>query len=237
MGFGFSPWREWQASASPRGCAPGLVTARRWNTVRAVNRPGRARLASGVVLAFVSFSSLPVRAADGAATGSTFPATTAASYPVDNSQMATPQRSAAIPLPSADSDGRGEGAAEPESLGWTLFSTLLSLGAIVALIYLTLNFGLRRMMALRGLPFARAGLVKVVERVMLDSKRALFVVQAAGDYLLIGGGDEGLSLIARLDPAEVDRLLRRPEAASPQMSPFLQKLLFRKGDAPPDGRV
>jgi flagellar biogenesis protein FliO len=114
---------------------------------------------------------------------------------------------------------------------------LLSLGAIVALIYLALNVGLRRLMAARGLPFARSGLVKVVERVMLDPKRALFVVHAAGDYLLLGGGDEGLSLIARLDSGEVERLLRQPNPSPARSSAFLQKLLSRRGEVPPGGGV
>lgn len=207
------------------GSAAGLVAARRWNTVRAVNRSGRISLASGVLLAFALLLSAPAPAADAEVTGK----------PVERSAVAGAPSLASIPPSPSDFDGKAE-ATEPESLGWTLLSTLLSLGAIVALIYLTLNFGLRRMMAMRGLPFARAGLVKVVERVTLDPKRALFVVEAAGEYLLIGGGDQGLSLIARLDPSEVNRLLQRPERSSAP-SPFLEKLLFRKGDAPPGGRA
>lgn len=127
--------------------------------------------------------------------------------------------------------------AEPESLGWMLFTTFLSLGAIVVLIYLTLNFGLRRLMVARGTPFGGRGIVKLVERVMLDQKRALFVVQAAGEYLLVGAGEDGLSLIARLNAPEVERVLQRPASAGGQLSPFLQKLLQRKGDEPPAGKV
>jgi flagellar biogenesis protein FliO len=78
-------------------------------------------------------------------------------------------------------------------------------------------------------------MVTVLERVPLDQKRSLFVVEAAGEVLLVGGGDGSLSLISKLDRAEVDKL--RAAAASSrgpaQLSPFLQKLLGRKDVPPP----
>jgi flagellar protein FliO/FliZ len=152
----------------------------------------------------------------------------------------TPREAAALPepayenatLPAGAHQGQGDATSQPddgitsiekrhnagpegESLGWTLFSTFLSLGAIVVLIYVTLNFGLRRLMVARGMPFGRPGVVKVVERVTLDPKRVLFVVRAAGEYLLVGGAEQGLSLISTLKADEVERVLelaRRPTA-------------------------
>ena len=236
-GYAFSPWRDCARRSALSGAPAGLVTEPRWNTVRAVNRPGRVRIAWGIVLASVSLSSARVRAAGAEASPHALPGAAVSTQPDERLPTVASTPPAALPPPSADSDRRTISAAEPESLGWTLFSTLLSLGAIVALIYLTLNVGLRRLIAARGMPFARAGLVKVVERVMLDPKRALFVVHAAGDYLLIGGGGEGLSLIARLDPVEVERLLRQPASSPAQPSAFLQKLLSRRGEVPPGGRV
>jgi flagellar protein FliO/FliZ len=92
-------------------------------------------------------------------------------------------------------------------------------------------------MGLRGLPTGRSTLVKVIERIPLDPKRSLFVVQAAGEYLLIGGGDDGLNLLGKLDAAEVERVLDQQLKQTPQMSPFLQKLLSRKGSTPPADKV
>ena len=56
------------------------------------------------------------------------------------------------------------------------------LGIVVALAYLTLNVGLRKLLGIRTTGGAR-GLVEVLERVPLDQKRVLFVVRA-GDELL-----------------------------------------------------
>ncbi|HZI14672.1 MAG TPA: flagellar biosynthetic protein FliO [Myxococcus sp.] len=118
---------------------------------------------------------------------------------------------------------------EQESLGWTLFRTLMLLGAVVAAIYLTLNVGLRRLMGLQGASLGRQPLVSVVERLTLDPKRSLFVVKAADDYLLVGGGEGGLQLLSKLDPEAVARIReQRPQAPVVPMSPFLQKLLSRR---------
>lgn len=113
------------------------------------------------------------------------------------------------------------------SVGWTLVRTMAVLGIVVALAWLTLNVGLRRLMGIK--PVVGTPVVNVLERVALDQKRALFVVEAAGEVLLIGGGEGALSLLTKLDRSEIDRLQQaRPGV---QLSPFLQKLLGRK-DAP-----
>ena len=132
--------------------------------------------------------------------------------------------------PIEERDHRAAGDAD--GLGRTLFTTFLSLGVIMTLIYLTLNFGLRRLMVARGIPFGRPGVVKVVERVSLDPKRVLFVVGAAGEYLLVGSAGHGLSLITALDADEVERVLDRGNATSAKPGAFLRKLLSRKGEAP-----
>lgn len=117
-------------------------------------------------------------------------------------------------------------------LGWVLVRTLVVLGLVVASAYLVLNFGLRRLMGVKAV--GGAAVVDVLERVPLDTKRALFVVKAAGEYLLIGGADASLNLIAKLDTAEVERLRAQAKAASLTLSPLLTKLLLKKPEkAPP----
>ena len=122
-------------------------------------------------------------------------------------------------------------AAEDFSVGWTLFRTMVVLAMVVALAYLTLNIGLRRLLGIRA-PVGTS-VVTVLERVALDQKRSLFVVEAGGEVLLIGGGDSALSLIAKLDRVEVEKLRASSNSSSPlQLSPFLRKLLGRKEPPP-----
>jgi len=140
-----------------------------------------------------------------------------------------PQASAAPPEELAEN----EAAAEPESLGWTLLRTLVVLGIVVGAIYLTLNVGLRRLMGLKGVVAGRASVVSVLERIPLDQRRTLFVLEAAGEYLLVGGGDAGLQLISKLDAAEVARIRASSPPSGTPLSPFLQKLLSRGSGSPP----
>lgn len=129
-----------------------------------------------------------------------------------------PPAAPSLDLPVSDFDPKGEDL----NLGWTLVRTALVLGIVVSLIYLTLNVGLRKLLGIK--PATSHGLVTVLERVTLDQKRALFVVRAGSEVLLLGGSDANLELITKLDPAEVERLQSQP-AAPLTMSPLLQKLL------------
>lgn len=137
-----------------------------------------------------------------------------------------------IPEPEIPKSEPPELAGEDLNLGWVLVRTIIVLGMVVGLIYLSLNVGLRKLLGIR--PVVGTSLVTVLERVPLDQKRSLFVVQAAGEVLLIGGSENSLSLISKLDAAEVQKLRAQPGGgAQPiQLSPFLQKLLGKK-DAPP----
>jgi flagellar protein FliO/FliZ len=112
------------------------------------------------------------------------------------------------------------------SMGWALFRTFVVLGLVIMIVWLSLNFGLRRLIGLKG-PLGGASVVTVLERIPLDQKRALFVVKAAGEYLLLGSGDGNLGLVSKLDAAEVEKLMQRPQGG-PTLSPFLARLLTKK---------
>ncbi len=129
-------------------------------------------------------------------------------------------------------------AAAELDLGWSLVRTLVVLGLVVAIAYLTLNVGLRKLLGLAPMG-ARKGLVSVIERVALDQKRALYVIKAGDELLLLGSADQTLSLITRLDAKHLEGLATAPapNPTAPLMSPFLQKLLGRKDAPPPPSSV
>jgi flagellar protein FliO/FliZ len=143
------------------------------------------------------------------------------------------------PLPELDPLA-SPGEEPSESLGFMLVRTLVVFGGVMALIYLTLNVGLRKMMGLQGVARGQPSVVSVVERVSLDQRRTLFVVKAAGEYLLLGGGETGLQLLSKLDTGAVEDIRAVPPPASNVMplSPFLKKLIARRdatapGSTPP----
>lgn len=132
-------------------------------------------------------------------------------------------------------DKKDEAAPEAEGLGVQLIKTLFMLAVVVGLIYLVLNVGLRKMMGLKGAPLGGAGgVVSVIERIPLEQRRTMFVVKAAGEYLLVGTSEGGMATLAKLDTAEVERIQRERGSAPAQLSPFFQKLLSgQKKSGPP----
>lgn len=115
-------------------------------------------------------------------------------------------------------------------LGWSLVRTIVVLGVVVALAWVTLNVGLRKLMGI-GPAAGRRGIISVLERVPLDQKRTLYVVKAGDEVLLLGASDLSVNFLSKLDAKAVE------EAAKPAgqvtLSPFLQKLLGKKEAPPP----
>lgn len=115
-------------------------------------------------------------------------------------------------------------------MGWSLVRTFVVLGLVVALAWLTLNVGLRKLMGI-GPAAGRRGIISVLERVPLDQKRTLYVVRAGDEVLLIGASDLSVNFLSKLDPKVVEEAAQKP-TGQVTLSPFLQKLLGKK-DAPP----
>lgn len=116
-------------------------------------------------------------------------------------------------------------------LGWSLVRTFVVLGLVVALAWLSLNVGLRRLMGLGPVP-GRRGIVSVVERVPLDQKRTLYVVRAGDEVLLLGGSELSVNFLTKLDARVVESLTAAPQAQV-ALSPLLQRLLGKKEAPPP----
>jgi flagellar protein FliO/FliZ len=85
-----------------------------------------------------------------------------------------------------------------------LFKTLLMLGVVLAIAYLTLHKGLGKLVARQN----EGRRVKVVERVALDPKRALYLVEIDGKQMLLGSGEHGVVHIKDLDAGDAAPALR-----------------------------
>lgn len=120
-----------------------------------------------------------------------------------------------------------------EGMGWLLLKTLVVLGIVVALVYLSLNFGLRKLMGIKGLGPGVSRAVTVLERIPLDPRRTLFLVKVGDEYLLLGGGENSVNLLTHLDREKLEAFLKAAGPASASLSPFLKKLLSRESGAPP----
>lgn len=136
------------------------------------------------------------------------PAAPATAMPATAAPRADP------PLDSPAPELPGEGT------GYLLFKTLVVLALVVAIIYLTLNVGVRKL--LRIAPQGGA-LVKVVDRVALEPKKSVLVVQVGGEFLLLGSSESSLSFLTKLDGAGVERALAE-RLQQPAGASFLERL-------------
>jgi flagellar protein FliO/FliZ len=105
----------------------------------------------------------------------------------------------------------------PTGYGAALLQTLVSLLAVCLLAWLLLRWGARRGFAFGG----RGQRVKVIERVALDPRRTLYVVEVGGKVLLLGAGDGASpTLISELDPASMPS---EPEAKKTRFADVLSR--------------
>ena len=115
-----------------------------------------------------------------------------------------------------------------DSLIFVLLRTLLVLGLVLALVYVTLNWGLRKLMRISP---ARQSVVKVHERVALDAKKIVYLVEAGDEYMLLGAGEREVSFLTRLDAERTRTLLaKKAERAAPApvaRKPFWERLLVK----------
>ncbi|RZO47765.1 MAG: flagellar biosynthetic protein FliO [Sandaracinaceae bacterium] len=105
----------------------------------------------------------------------------------------------------------------PGGYGVALLQTLLALAAVCILAWVVLKWSSRRGLGLSGRR------VKIIERVPLDGRRSLYLIEVAGRVLLVGAGDQGApSVLAEIDPEEL------PELPEPQPLSDLVAKLKRK---------
>jgi len=88
----------------------------------------------------------------------------------------------------------------PTGYGLYLLQTLLALGAVCLLAYVVLRYGARRLYGV-----GRKGRVlNLVERLPLDPRRSIYLVDVAGRHVLLGTSDQGgVSFLAEVDGARV----------------------------------
>jgi flagellar protein FliO/FliZ len=99
-----------------------------------------------------------------------------------------------------------------------LLETMLALGVVCGLAYLVFRFALPRLSTARS----ANSMVRVVDRVGLDPRKSLYVVEVAGRWLLIGASEAGVHLVSELDAKSAEEaeeeLARRRAAPNPSLA-------------------
>jgi flagellar biogenesis protein FliO len=110
-------------------------------------------------------------------------------------------------------------------VGWSsVMLSLASLGVVCLVAW-----GALRLLAGRGVGKA-SGAVKVLARCPLESRRSVYVIEAAGRSFLIGVGEGPMTVLAELDGEKLQSVT--PAAASPKFAEVLARALGRQPKEP-----
>ena len=109
---------------------------------------------------------------------------------------------------------------------WMLVQTIFALALVCGLAYLIFRVILPRL----AVSYGSNNMVRVVDRIGLDARRSLFVIEVAGKWMLLSSSEGGVQLIAELDAASAkiaeDEILqnRQMPASSAFGKSFADKL-------------
>ena len=125
----------------------------------------------------------------------------------------------ALLAPEADAPGMSSGISE---MIWPFMKSMIMLAVVVGLAYLTLHKGLGKLMVRTQM----GKRMKVLERVSLDQRRSLYLVEIDGHEIVLGGGEGGVVHLANLN-GDV-----RPPTAEERGKAFKSILQTPRADTP-----
>jgi len=96
------------------------------------------------------------------------------------------------------------------SLLWMFVQTILALGFVCLLAYVVLRVVLPRL----NVATAGRSMVNVIDRIQLDPRRSLYVVEVTGRWLLIAASEGGVQLISELDAEKAEQEAETMNAAA-----------------------
>jgi flagellar biosynthetic protein FliO len=120
-----------------------------------------------------------------------------------------------------------EGAESLPGLGGSLAVSLVSLGVVCLIAYLSL-----RLLSQRGVGRG-SGPVRVLARCPLEPRRSVYLIEAAGRCFLVGVGDGPMTVLAELNASEMAKVEATTEPGI-RFADVLARVLGRRaGSGPP----
>lgn len=78
---------------------------------------------------------------------------------------------------------------------WMLVQTLVALGLVCGLAYVIFRVVLPRL----AVGYGNSNMVRVVDRIGLDARKQLYVIEVAGKWMLVAASENGVQFISELD--------------------------------------
>jgi len=117
---------------------------------------------------------------------------------------------------------RVEAAGQLPGLGGSLAVSLVSLGLVCLIAYVSL-----RLLGRRGVGRA-SGPIRVLARCPLEPRRALYLVETAGRCFLVGVGEGPMTMLAEVGAAEVAASLPVVSPSGGRFAEVLDRLVGRR---------
>lgn len=95
-----------------------------------------------------------------------------------------------------------------------LFQTLLALAFVCGLAYVLFRWVLPRLQGIAGAGGSNS-MVRIVDRVGLDARKSLYVIEVAGRWLLVASSESGVQLISELDATSAEEAADAVERMRP----------------------
>jgi flagellar biosynthetic protein FliO len=122
-----------------------------------------------------------------------------------------------------------DGAGQLPGLGGSLAISLVSLGVVCLIAYVSLRF-----LSRRGVGRA-SGPIKVLARCSLEPRRALYLVETAGRCFLVGVGDGPMTMLAEVGAADVAATIPATSDSPNRFADVLGRVLGRRAGSGPAG--
>ncbi len=120
-----------------------------------------------------------------------------------------------------------------EGLVSAFLQMMLVLGLVLALAYLILNFGLRRLMKATNHPQAT---LKIHARLTLEPKKSIFLVEAGEEFLLLGTGEREVSFLTNLDSEKTRAALKNSATSAGPSNASARKTFWERLSVKPASR-
>lgn len=100
------------------------------------------------------------------------------------------------------------------------FELLKAMGALL-IVLIVLVFVLR---AVKGRILPQQGVIEMLHYQSLGPKRGLAIIRVAKEYLLVGVGDQGVSLLTKLEGNDIESALAKSESPVMQQGACLDRI-------------
>jgi len=81
---------------------------------------------------------------------------------------------------------------------WMLLQTIFALAMVIGLAYLIFRVILPRL----AVSYGSNNMVRVVDRIGLEARKSLYVIEVAGKWMLVASSENGVQFIAELNAAD-----------------------------------